>query len=291
MKDILIFGGFNWLGYELTKMFIEKNIFSNIIIVDNLENYLSKDNKIKRQFDNYRHLYDENIFMYNVNIKDKEALDKIYEKHHIKSVVNNIKFNCHFTDDEKRNILDGYANIVKLNDTYSVSKYIYLTRCYTHEKILFKQHKRLNLLEDNLIFNERTFLINKDKGHHVNLPDYIFGNKCYDSRNLFFKLLNIINIKSPIYLLQCSAYFLCDDLLLMLIYELLITDIDEKRISEVINDNVSGPHRYIDVFNYFESSANIRTVLAGDVEHSTPGIRPQHISESSLLGKYLQSLN
>lgn len=291
MKDVLIIGGFNWFGFELIKLFIERDLFSNIIIIDAMKDYLLKDNKIKEQFDKYRHLYHENIFMYNVNIKDKDDLAKIYEKHHIKSVVNNVKFNCHFTDNEKTNILHGYTNIVELNETYSISKYIYLTRSYTHEKILFKKHKQVNLLEENFIFNENAFLINKDKGHLLNLPDYIFGNKCYDSRHLLFKLVNIINVKSPLYIPQCSAYFLCDEVLLVIIYELLFTDIDEKRISEVINDNVYGPHRYIDIFNYFESSTNLRTIVAGDVNYSTPCIKPQCISKSSLLGKYLHSLN
>ena len=90
MKDILIIGGFNWLGFEFTKIFIEKNKFSNIIIVDIFKNLLSKDNKIKNDFDNYAHLYNENIFVYNVNIKDKIRLENIYKKLNIEYVINNI---------------------------------------------------------------------------------------------------------------------------------------------------------------------------------------------------------
>ena len=294
MTDILIIGGFNWLGFELTKMFIERDLFSNVIIIDAMKDYLSKDNKIKRQFDNYAHLYDENIFMYNINIKDKDDLAKVYEKHNIKSVVNNVKFNRHFTHDDNKDILHGYANIVKLNETYSISKYIYLIQTYTHDKLLFKQQKQQQeqdrFLEENFVFNHSAFMINEDKGHLVNLPDYIFGNKCYDSSNIFFKLANIVKIKSPLYIPCCSAYFLCDDLLLMLIYELLFTDINEKRVNEVINENVSGPHSYKDIYGCFQSKNN-RIVFGEKDKSSEPRVPDHNIEKDSLLGKYLHSLN
>ena len=291
MRDILIIGGFNWLGFELTKMFIEKNLFSNIIIVDWMNNFLLKDNKVKHQFDNYAHLYNENIFLYNINIKDKDDLVKIYEKHNIKSVVNNVKFNYHLTNDERSNLLHGYANIVNLNECYSITKYIYLTRSYTHEKFLFnKQNQQENFLEESFIFNHSAFLINENKGHLVNLPDYVFGNKCYDSSNFFYKLLNIIKIKSPLYIPDRSAYFLCDDLLLTLIYELLFTDIDEKDVNEVINENVFGPHSYKDVFGWFQSKNN-RIILEEKDKHLEQKVPDRNIDDSSLLGKYLCSLN
>lgn len=47
MGDILIFGGFNMLGYQIVKMVIQDNLFANIII-DTLNEYLLKDNKIKQ---------------------------------------------------------------------------------------------------------------------------------------------------------------------------------------------------------------------------------------------------
>lgn len=291
MKDILIVGGFNWLGFELTKLCIERNLFSNIIIVDVLNNFLLKDNQIKRQFDKYAHLYNENIFLYNINIKDKDELVKIYEKHNIKSVVNNVKFNCHLTNDEKTNLLHGYANIVSLNKSHSVRKYVYLTRSYTHGKLFFNRPKDENFLEENFIFNESAFLVNENKGTLINIPDYIFGNKCYDSNNFFCKLVNIMKIKSPVYISRCSTFSLCDDLLLLFIFESLFTDVDDKYINEAINQNISGPHRYIDIFNYFNSSTNSRVILEEVDKHSHPGITPQNISESSLLGKFLNHLD
>jgi extradiol dioxygenase family protein len=292
MKDILIIGGFNWLGFELTKFVINNNMFSNIIIVDVLKDFLLKDNKTKNQFDEYAHLYEQNIFMYNINIKDKGELSEIYKKHNIKSVINNVKFKYNLSDTETIFLLDGYKNIVKFNDYYSISQYIYITRTYTHEKLLFNLRKNDNLIEKNFEFNERTLLINENKGHYVNIPDYIYGNKCYDSNNILYKLTNIIKIKSPIYIPQCCAYFIHDDLLLMIIFELLFTETNEKNVNKVINENISGPHRYIDIFNFFQSTTNNNIAIIETVdEHYNPGIPPQDIIESSLLGKYIKSLN
>lgn len=290
MKDILIFGGFNWLGYELTKLFIEKNIFSNIIIVDNLNNYLSKDNRVKGKFDEYAHLYNENIFIHTINIKDKSELETIYKSYNIDTVINNIKFNYLSNKNERNDLLHGYANIIKLNDLYSIEKYIYLTRTYTHEKVLFNHNKIDNFLEENFVFNESTFLINEDKGVLINIPDYIFGSKCYDSNNFFYKLVNIIKIKSPIHIPQFEAFCLYDNFLLMLIFELIIIDRNDKYTNETINANVSGPYRYIDMFNYIKLSNNIRISIDKNNETYNPRIMPQDINKNSLFGKYLQTL-
>jgi len=291
MKDILIIGGFNWLGYELTQFSIEKNVFSNIIIIDVLNDFLLKDNKVKQMFDKYSHLYNENIFMYNVNIKDKNSIEKIYNHHNIECVFNNVKFNYHLNENEKKELLHGYSNIVSLNEAHSIRKYVYLTKSYTHEKLFFNRPKEKNFLEENFIFNESTFLVNENKGTLINIPDYIFGNKCYDTNNFFCKLVNIIRVKSPVYIPHCSTFCLCDDLLLMLIYESLFADIDDKYINKVINQNVSGPHQYIDIFRYFKSSTKSRVILEKVDKHSHPGMTPQDIDQTSLFGKYLLSLN
>ena len=100
-KDILIYGGYNWLGYELMTNIIKYNLFTNIIIVDNLHNFLLKDN-IKSKFDNYYHLYNVNIHLHNCNIKDKEELIKIYKKYNISCVLNNIKYNIYDSEQEKK---------------------------------------------------------------------------------------------------------------------------------------------------------------------------------------------
>lgn len=291
MKDILIIGGFNWLGFEFTKMFIEKNQFSNIIIVDIFKNFLLKDNKIKNDFDNYAHLYNENIFVYNVNIKDKIRLENIYKKHNIEYVINNIKFNCLFSDLDIAEILHGCVNIVNLNCIYKIKKYVYIMRTYTHKKLIFDPYKQANLLEENFIFNESVFLINENKGTLINIPDYTFGNKCYNSNNLFYKLSHIIKIQSPIYIPNCNVFCLCDNLLLIVIYDSLITDIDDKGINEQINKIISGPHSYIELFNFFKPT-NKNRIIIGEIDKNLHcGMKEQYITESSVLGQFLHSLN
>tara|TARA_A100001011_G_scaffold399405_2_gene507882 strand:+ start:135 stop:1007 length:873 start_codon:yes stop_codon:yes gene_type:complete len=287
MRDILIIGGFNWLGYELVKLFIEKKLFSNVIIVDTLNNFLIKDNKIKNQFDNYAHLYNEDIFLYNINIKDKNELEEIYKLHNIRCVLNNIKFNCDLTEKDKTYLLHGFANIIALNDMYLIEKYVYLARTYTHNQLLFSHRKLLNFFEENFIFNENIYNMNKNKATCIQIPDYIFGNKCYDTSNLIYKMRNIIKTKSPLYIPQCSVVCLCDELLLMLIVESLFSEVDDKYINEVINNNVCGPHRYIDIFQEFKPNNRI---IVGEVDKQQfPGINPIQIERTSLFGKYLNS--
>ncbi len=288
MKDILIIGGFNLLGFELTKLFIEKTLFSNIIIVDVLNNFLLKDNKIKNQFDNYAHLYNENIFLYNVDIKDKNELEEIYKVHNIRCVLNNIKFNCKLREKDKTDLLHGFTNIIALNDMYLIEKYVYLTRTYRHNKLLFSHRKVPNVLEENFIFNESICSLNKNKGVLINTPDYVFGNKCYDSSNLIYKMRNIITTKSPLYIPQCSVFCLCDELLLILIVESLFSEVDDKYINEVINENICGPHRYVDIFQEFKPT---NRVIVGEVDKlQLPGIKPIKIERTTLFGKYLNSL-
>ena len=291
MKDLLIIGGFNWLGYELTNFFIQINAFSNIIIVDILNNFLLKDNKTKSSFDNYAHLYDENIFLYNINIKDKNRLENIYQKHNIKYVINNIKFNCNVSDLDKMSILHGFVNIVNLNTIYKIDKYVYLTRTYTHEKIMFHRHKQDNFLEENFIFNESTFLVNENKGILINIPDYIFGDKCYNSSNFFSKLVNIINVKSPLYIPQCSVICFYDELLLTLIIESLFSDISDSYINDLVNKNISGPHHYVDIFNYFKNTTRNTMIIEKAEQNTHPGMMSKEITNDSLLGIYLSSLD
>lgn len=292
MKDILIIGGFNWLGYELTEFFIKNNVFTNIIIIDVLKDYLLKDNKIKSNFDNYAHLYNENIFHYNINIKDKNGLEEIYKVHNIQCVLNNIKFNRNISEIEKKELLGGFANISRLNEIYMIERYVYLTKTHTHEKLLFSNKKTEKFLEENFIFNESAYLINENKGTLINLPDYIFGNKCYDSNNFFYKMMNAINSKSPIYVPLCNIYCICDDLLLMIIIEALTTSTDDKYINNAINENVSGPHQYFDILEYMKklTKNNNRIILEKKNKSNSHEIPPLNITNVSLFGKYLHSL-
>ena len=75
--NILIYGGFNWLGYYLTEYFITTNIVNNIVIIDNFQNVLMKEN-IRSKFDNFMHLYNINIFVYYFSVVKKIKHNKSF---------------------------------------------------------------------------------------------------------------------------------------------------------------------------------------------------------------------
>jgi hypothetical protein len=178
-----------------------------------------------------------------------------------------------------------------LNSVYKIKKYVYITRTYTHEKLIFERHNKTNFLEENFIFNESTFLINENKGMLINIPDYIFGNKCYNSNNLFYKIGHIIKIKSPIYIPNCNVFCLCDNILLILVYESLIADIDDDHVRDAINETISGPHNYIELFNFFKST-NKNRIIIGEIDKNLHcGIKKIDITDSSPLGNFLHSIN
>ena len=290
MKDILILGGFGWLGFALTESIIKNNLLSNIIIVDVLNNYLTKDNIIKSNFDNFAHLYDINIFLYNVNIKDKIRMEDIYKNHNIGYVVNNIKFNHLLSENDKKELLRGFVNIINLNKIFSVKKYVYLTRTYTHDKLLFASNVKDNTIEENFIFNENIYLINEHNSVLVNIPDYIFGSKCYSSNNVFYKIRSIFQTRSPLYVPQCSLFCLCDEVLLCIIFEALFTDLNNKHIHTVIDSNVCGPYRYIDIINRFKNVGNSKIIIEQTKDIEKLDELSRKIDETSLLGKYIQRL-
>ena len=67
-KNLLLLGGYNWFGFEIIDALIRENSFTHFIIVDCFENQLWKDS-IKHKMDQYMHLYESDIFLYNYNKK------------------------------------------------------------------------------------------------------------------------------------------------------------------------------------------------------------------------------
>ena len=128
-KNVLILGGYNWVGYNIIKALLEENSFTNFIIVDSFQNQLWKD-PIKQSFDIYRYLYDENIFLYSNDIKDKYKLEQIYQAHNITHVISNIKYNTN--DVHMMEKINGYHHIQKLNIKYNIQTFICIYRSITH---------------------------------------------------------------------------------------------------------------------------------------------------------------
>lgn len=239
MKNILIYGGFNWFGYELTNILIKGNMVTNIIIVDTMKRYLHKNN-IKEKFDNYAHLYDENLFLYVTNIKDKDNLLEIYKKHEIHIVINNIKYNIYDSIQEKEDIKIGCQNVMEIHNEFGISNYLYIHRQYTHNKALLNNQCR-NIVEDNLYFNEAVSKISSNMGIEILIPDYIFGHRKDKHSNIFVKIFNILKIRSPLIIPKDERFFcLCDIDLIMYVLKVVF----ERDTEQLIDSYVIGPFHY-----------------------------------------------
>ena len=73
MISILILGGFGYLGLNL--VYNLKNLQYNVIIIDNFKNS-----------SNYYNI-DQNLKYYNIDIRDKDEVEKIFNKYKIDIVI------------------------------------------------------------------------------------------------------------------------------------------------------------------------------------------------------------
>lgn len=206
-KNVLIIGGYNWFGLEIIEVLLRENSFTNFIIVDSFQNQLWKD-PIKDKFDKYRYLYDENIFLWSIDIKDKYKLEDIYKTYTISHVINNIKYNHH--DVYMMEKVDGYRNIVGLNIKYNVQCYICLYRHLTH-KTFALNHDSTNHVLVCKTFNQCVKEINHSvegqiELHHVDIFDYIFGKKKDKYNDIITMYKNIIKCHSPCYVDKGTFY-------------------------------------------------------------------------------------
>mgnify|MGYP000209007335 CR=1 FL=1 len=193
VKNILIYGGYNWFGYELIHDLLEENKFCDFIIIDSFQNILWKNN-IKDKLDHYKYLFQVNIFLYSNDIKDNHKLEFIYKKHKITHVINNIKYNI--LDYYSADKIQGYEHIMTLNRKYKISQYICLYRYITHDDFMLnndgKEHVSICTK-----FNSCVKKINTPKNNdnmkifHVNICDYVYGLKKDKYNDILYILNNI----------------------------------------------------------------------------------------------------
>ena len=107
-KNLLIYGGYNWVGFELIHNLLIENSFKHFVIVDSFQNRLWKD-EIKQSLMNID-ICNENIHLYNIDIKDGYKLENIYKKYNITHVINNIKYNMNDEYHEEKE--QGFRNIM-----------------------------------------------------------------------------------------------------------------------------------------------------------------------------------
>jgi hypothetical protein len=225
--NILIYGGFNWLGYYLTEYLITTNIVNNIIIIDNFQNILMKEN-IRSKFDNFMHLYNVNIFVYNYNISHYNRLKEIYKIHKINYVLNNIKYNICNNHYDNNDLLLGYNNIKLLNLDFNIKKYICLYREITHNNIYLNPllNKTRDYVEENKLLNNKLLDVNKKDCINIKFYDYIYGKMKNDQQNIVLKMKNILDTGSPVYVYSGDFYCLRDDQLLFKIIQQITYDLN-----------------------------------------------------------------
>lgn len=191
VKNILICGGYNWFGYELIRELLNENKFSNFIIIDSFQNVMWKEN-IKDKLDKFKYLFNMNIFIYSIDIKDNYKLEHIYNKHNITHVVNNIKYNIldYYNSDK----IQGYNNIVNLNNKFKISQYICLYRYISHDDFALNNDNKEHVLISNKL-NECLKKINESKKeiltYHINIVDYVYGMKKDKYNDILYILNNI----------------------------------------------------------------------------------------------------
>ena len=96
--NLLICGGYNWITYNIIENALNKSKIKKIVIYDNFELMVSKFSSIFINFcqsmlEEYKHLYDDIIYVIPGDCKDKNKLQEIYNNFNINIVINVIKYN------------------------------------------------------------------------------------------------------------------------------------------------------------------------------------------------------
>lgn len=216
MTDIIVFGGFNWLGYEILNEFVKSRYIKNFIIVDNFSRFLEREN-IKDKFDEYRHLYYEDLHLFNVNIKDKEQLEEIYKRFNIKHCILNIKYNIYDSSSQIKDKFVGYGNINRLNGEFRVKDVLCIMRKITHNQFCLNNTNKDNVTM-NQIFNNNMVDVFSNS-YNLWIRDYLHGNKKDKIHNdIHYKINNIVRSGSPIFYHNCDIYLTKDEELLESIF-------------------------------------------------------------------------
>jgi hypothetical protein len=238
MSDLIFYGGLNWLGYAIFDEIVKSNKIIKFIIIDNFSNYLDKDN-IKIKFDNYKHLYNVDLFLYNINIKDKDKLKDIYNQFNINYCIINIKYNIYSSFFENKDKINGYKNINNLNKTYNVSNVIGLIRTISHNCIYLNTLKK-NIVEYNNNYNN-IFLNIFHNSVILEIKDYVYGDKKDKYNNIIETINTIIRTKSPIPFIHGNTFLTKDTDIINCILSFII----DKKKTKITYINKT----YNDLFN------------------------------------------
>ena len=252
-KNVLIYGGYNWFGYEIINTLLRENSFTHFIIVDSFQNHFWKSH-IKDKFDNYRHLYEEDIFLWSIDVKDRYKLEELYKAHNITHVINNIKYNTN--DVYSKEKTDGYRHIAELNIKYNIQSYICLYRKITHDTFGLN-HDKLDHVLICQIFNDCVKEINAPLRRHmelfeIELYDYVCGPTKDPYNDIVAMYKNIVNSQSPLHVQKCNFYMQYDDELVKCVEDML-TNRTPTQLTR-------RQYAYIDLYEtvYFHITKNCR---------------------------------
>jgi hypothetical protein len=242
MTDIIIFGGFNWLGYEIVNEFVKSRYIKNFIIVDSFSRFLEREN-IKEKFDEYRHLYGEDLHLFNVNIKDKEQLEEIYNRFNIQYCILNVKYNIYDSNSQIKDKFIGYNNIKCLNNDFNVKKILCIMRKISHNQFCLNNMNK-DIVSMNQIFNNNMVDVFSNS-YKLWIRDYLHGNKKDKTYNdIHHKVKTIIKSGSPIFYHNCDIYLTKDEELLDSVFTFIHFD---ERKSIVVYEKTS----YENIFNHY----------------------------------------
>jgi len=125
---IIVTGCAGFIGYHLTKKYLEKNI--KVIGIDNLNDYYSVKLKKDRLKDLYNHPKSKNFFFNKVSLENFNQLKKIFLKHKVSIVVNlaaqaGVRNSIIKPIDYVKSNLVGFSNIIILSKEFNIKHFVY----------------------------------------------------------------------------------------------------------------------------------------------------------------------
>ena len=122
MQTILVTGGCGYIGSHTVLELLNKNY--NVVVVDNLSN--SSYESIRR----VQELTGKTVVFYENDIRDKDALETIFSKHHFDAVIHFAAFkavgeSCRMPLKYYENNISGTVNLLQVMEKYNVKKMIF----------------------------------------------------------------------------------------------------------------------------------------------------------------------
>jgi UDP-glucuronate 4-epimerase len=125
--NYLVTGCAGFIGYHVVESILKKNKNSNVLGLDNINNYYSvklKKERIKRLNKN------KNFKFYQIDLIEKKKIEKIYKKFKIHTVIHlaaqaGVRYSVINPSSYYESNILGFTNIIDLSNKYNVKKFIF----------------------------------------------------------------------------------------------------------------------------------------------------------------------